>query len=286
MEIKKLTTLDRKQVIKVLELINQCKGHEPINIAPTLSNEGNFDPNIPCLYLLEENDFLMSFLCLYMPNPYYGEAVCFTFPGVRKRGYFKKLWEIALKELEASGKADEMELMVLTDGKSIDAQLALKSMGMERQYTEYLLSKPLVPSDRPVSLTAEPIDANNPKDANAIFMLHETIFSEGRTASTAFVQSTKQEYIQSYIVKHNENTVGLFHLALDGDRVFLFGFGILPAFQGKGYGKQMVDLAIRLSPEGYKEMGLQVSSYSETAYNLYRGCGFSEKSRIEYFFQF
>lgn len=288
MEIKKLTKLNRKQIIKVNELINECKMYEPTTIVPTMTCESNFDPSIPCLYLLEEGGYLMSYLSIYMPNPYYAECVAYTFPAARKRGYFMKLWMAALTEMHDSGKTEEMEIMFLTDGKSPDAKATLDALKMKYQYTEYVLTKKLPPEPiaPPSGLSVKILDVNDDKDQNAIFMLHESIFCEGETASRAFIESCKQDYVQNYLVTDSKDNrpIGLFHLALDGDRIFLFGFGVLPAYQGKGYSEKMLELAMSLAPEGLKTIGLQVSSYNEAAYHLYINSGFKEASKLEYYY--
>ena len=78
--------------------------------------------------------------------------------------------------------------------------------------------------------------------------------------------------------------MGLFHIALDGDRVFLFGVGVLPHYQGRGYGKQIVQLAMNQCGDTFKSMGVQVSSLNEEAMGLYRTCGFKEVSRLDYYY--
>ncbi|KIR03519.1 acetyltransferase, GNAT family [Lachnospiraceae bacterium TWA4] len=291
MEIKSLTKLNRKQIIRVNELLTQCRQHEPVTIAPTMTSDSNYDPTIPCLYLLEESGFLMSYLSIYMPNPYYAECVAYTFPAARKRGNFMKLWMQALGELHdhPNVNLDEMEIMFLTDGKSPDALATLKALRMKYQYTEYVLTKKLMsePPLPPTDLSFNLLDAKSDGDANAIYMLHESMFAEGEAASRVFVESCKQDYVQNYLVRAAEEDnrpVGMFHLALDGDRVFLFGFGVLPDYQGKGYAQKMINLALSEVPDGILTMGLQVSSYNEAAYNLYIKAGFSESSRLDYYY--
>ena len=92
MVIKKVNKLNRRQIKDVMELINQCRAEEPTMITPTMTNEGNFDPDLPCMFLCEENGYLISFVSIFMPSPYYGEVVGFTFPAARRRGYFMKTW--------------------------------------------------------------------------------------------------------------------------------------------------------------------------------------------------
>ncbi|MDO5410189.1 MAG: GNAT family N-acetyltransferase [Lachnospiraceae bacterium] len=283
MVIKKLNKLNSKQIKNVLELIAQCRADEPTNIAPTLTNEGNFDPDLPCMFLCEENGYLISFVSIFMPSPYYGEVVGFTFPAARNRGYFMKTWLAALQTLGPH--IEDMEIMFVTDGKSPSALKTFEALKMHYEYSEFVLAKDIVHNEKGLTLTAKPLDANDPADANAIFMLHTNIFADGKSETLTFIDSTKQECAQNFLaVGPDGKPVGLFHMALDGDRVFLFGVGVLPEYQRKGYGKQIVQLAMNLCDETFKSMGLQVSSLNEEAMRLYKSCGFQEVNRLDYYF--
>lgn len=283
MVIKKTNILNKKQIKNVLELVAQCRAEEPTTITPTMTNEGNFDKDLPCMFLCEENGYLISFVSIYMPSPYYGEVVGFTFPAARKRGYFMKTWLEALRVLGPH--IEDMEIMFVTDGKSPSALQTFEALKMHYEYSEYVLAKDIVHKEKGVYLRVKSLDAHDPADANAIFMLHTNIFPDGKSETLTFIDSTKQECAQNFLVVDPEDKpVGLFHLALDGDRVFLFGLGVLPQYQGKGYGRQMVQLAMNQCGEEFKSMGLQVSSLNEEALNLYRSCGFKEVNRLDYYY--
>lgn len=284
MVIKKVNALNKKQIKNVMELVNQCRADEPTTITPTLTNEGNFDPDLPCMFLCEENGYLISFISIYMPTPYYGEVVGFTFPAARQRGYFIKTWLEALKTLGPH--IEDMEIMFLTDGKSPSALKTFDALKMHYEYSEYVMSRDIVFDETNLSLKVKELDANDPADANAIFMMHTNIFPDGKSETLTFLESTKQPFSQNFLAvrKSDEKPVGLFHVALDGDRVFLFGLGVMPHYQGRGYGKQMVQLAMNQCDETFKSIGLQVSSLNEEAVGLYKSCGFKEVNRLDYYY--
>ena len=283
MVIKKVNKLNRRQIKDVMELINQCRAEEPTMITPTMTNEGNFDPDLPCMFLCEENGYLISFVSIFMPSPYYGEVVGFTFPAARRRGYFMKTWLEALKVLGPH--IEDMEIMFLTDGKSPSALATFKALEMHYEYSEYVLARDIKCSTKGLNLTAKQLDPNDPGDANAIYMMHTNIFPDGRSETLTFLESTKMEATQNFLAVRNDGKpVGLFHMTLDGDRVFLFGVGVLPHFQGRGYGKQIIQLAMNLCEDNFSTMGVQVSSLNEEAMGLYKSCGFNEVSRLDYYF--
>ena len=283
MVIKKTNKLNRKQIKDVMQLIEECRSVEPTMIAPVLTNEGNFDPELPNMFLCEEQGYLISYVSIFMPSPYYGEVVAFTSPAARKRGYFMKTWLEALKVLGPH--IEEMEIMFLTDGNSPSALATLQALEMHYEYSEYVLAKDIERKDWDFRITVKELDPNNVKDSNAIFMLHTNIFPDGRSETLTFMESTKLPGTQNFLAIGPEGKpVGLFHMTLDGDRVFLFGVGVLPEYQGKGYAKQMVQLAQNMCDDEFTAIGVQVSSLNEEAMGLYRSCGFREVNRLDYWY--
>ena len=125
MKIQILNHLNEKQLKKVRTLLDACRDYEPVTLTPPLTAEGCFDSALPCFYLLYEDNELVSFLSLFLPDRYYGEAMGFTHPMARQRGYFKRLWNEALIKLEDY--IEDMELLFVTDGNSGDALAALET---------------------------------------------------------------------------------------------------------------------------------------------------------------
>lgn len=285
MVIRKTNKLTGKQLREVQELIQECRTMEPTGVTPTVTSDENFDKELPCMFLCYEQDFLISFVSIYMPTPYYGEVVGFTSPPARQRGYFMKTWLEALKVLGPY--IEEMEIMFITDGKSPSALRTFQALEMHYEYSEYVLARDIKhKNEKSLRVSAKELDASNPGDANAIFMMHTNIFPDNRSETLAFLESTKQPFTQNCLALNEDGRpIGIFHMALDGDRVFLFGVGVLPEFQGKGYGKQIVQLAMNMVDEDrYKGIAVQVSSLNEEAMKLYHTTGFREVNRLDYYY--
>lgn len=285
MKIQKLKYLNPKQEKKVRDLIKECQDYEPITLMPSLTNQDNYDPSMPCFYLLYDNQELLSFLSLFLPSESYGEAMGFTHPMARGRGFFTRLWEAALDDL--IDVIEDMELLFVTDGKSPDAKKALKALDGEYQYSELFMEKLI--SDSADSLprsifTFKKLDSQ--EDAQEIFTLHENIFYEGESASRRFVQGLTDSQAETFAAYLEDGTfAGIFHLTYPGeDTAYLFGFGIESSLQRQGYGRRLLsDCQACLRP-GTGKITLQVNSFNEAAMALYSHSGFSEISRREYYY--
>jgi ribosomal protein S18 acetylase RimI-like enzyme len=95
--------------------------------------------------------------------------------------------------------------------------------------------------------------------------------------STASMYRVYQVAPQHSIALHTEDSafVGLAKLALRGSRAWCAGFGIAPAFRGKGMGKLLVVSMIEETRKaGAVTLQLEVLEQNVTALKLYSGAGF------------
>ncbi len=301
MKIQILNRLNEKQLKKVQTLLNACQDYEPVTLTPPLTAEGCFDSALPCFYLLYENNELVSFLSLFLPDQYYGEAMGFTHPMARQRGYFKHLWNEALMKLDDY--IEDMELLFVTDGNSADAQAALDAMEGEYQYSEYILEKDMK-SEADMSQAAETVkkSQSNPAGCQTAALtlrpvqpsdqtlkqcadIHEAIFCDGRSASESFIKEMfGTPLTDTYLAYDQEQPVGIFHLTEWESGTYLSGFGILPRQQGRGLGTALLHAVSSCLKPGHTLLSLQVGSLNEAAFELYQKEGFREVSHRDYYY--
>lgn len=289
MKIQILNRLNEKQMKKVQTLLNACQDYEPVTLTPPLTAEGCFDSALPCFYLLYENNELVSFLSLFLPDQYYGEVMGFTHPMARQRGYFKQLWNEALLKLEDY--IEDMELLFVTDGNSGDALAALEAMEGEYQYSEYILEKDMASdpgtdadSDIQTILSLQQIQPSD-QTLKQCIDIHETIFCDSHSASEAFIKEMFNTPLSStYLAYEQNHPVGILHLTEWESGVYLSGFGILPELQGQGLGTVLLRAISSYLKPGHTLLSLQVGSLNEAAFGLYKKEGFREVSHRDYYY--
>ncbi len=100
-EIKELNSLNDEitSEIRKLELI--CKECNDLKGNMYLDTLMNFDKNTKNIFLLYEDEKLVSLLSVFVPTSLEGKAYAYTSPEYRKRGYFKKLLFRAEDELKS-----------------------------------------------------------------------------------------------------------------------------------------------------------------------------------------
>ncbi len=79
--------------------------------------------------------------------------------------------------------------------------------------------------------------------------------------------------------------VGMLRLTAEDQETGIYGLGVAPAYQGRGYGRQMVEEAVRLARQDdpQQPVMLDVDVDNTRAFNLYRSCGFQVRATYDYY---
>ena len=75
MEILKTNRLDQRQTQQIVALENKCFIRDGLENHAYLTNDLNFDPQMPCFFLCYEGDALVAFLTAFAPERAQAEAL-------------------------------------------------------------------------------------------------------------------------------------------------------------------------------------------------------------------
>lgn len=208
-----------------------------------------------------------------------GEINGMTHPDFRRKGLFKKIFELAMEECK---KRNFNKILLLSDGNSNSGVKFINSVCSEYDFSEYrmkLLNKTTLESTSSIRLRkAGKLDGKEIGRQNAIFFNHSE-------ECEPFLEEYEEELDRNtYMVELNERVIGKIAVNYSDDSAFISGFGILPDFRGKGYGKAALKEALRLINEkNIYEIELDVECKNNNALNLYKACGFEELSVMSYY---
>lgn len=142
------------------------------------------------------------------------------------------------------------------------------------EYRMKLLNKTILENINSISLRkAKKLDRKEIARQNAIFIY-------GSEECEDFPEEEEVINEITYMVELEEVIIGKIKIEYDDNSAFVGGFGILPYFRGKGYGKAALIAALRLINE---ENINDVECKNNTALNLYKACGFQERSVMNYY---
>ncbi len=282
-KLMKITSTQRTQME---ELIRTCCMTEPIRLSIPLPA-----PDEPlseeCFFVLYDRDCLISLIHLFFPDYSVGELIGFTDPKYRRQGCFNQLLDCAADLADEIGLS---QVYVISDGRSTDAECTLEALGLDTEYTEYMLEK---------SLTAQFVTESSAHTSLVNvenFSLKEISSSEMNTdifcqifnvspagSSSYFAEISSDARIRTFIFTKDDCVLGQTQITMMDELAYLSGFGILPDFRRQGLGLTFLHLLEKtLAAEGIAKLTLQVSSKNKPALSLYREDGFDVLDSLHY----
>jgi len=262
-----LTDSDRAN-IAALEAL--CKQHETLQGSMFLSPEQNFDPKMPCFYMLyhplKKNE-LIAFLSIFAPFDDEAEIYAYTAPAYRKRGCFYSLLKRALTDLQSYGIKN---ILFVHEPNGIDCKFILEKMPTKYQYSEYILTInnsniPIL--SMPDSLMLLPASSS---DLKGLTILHAAAFKNSLNVSRRFL--FKGKIIGCCFIIKQENNLSLISIAIH------------PSYQKKGYANTMLHAVLYELSISYPGLpvSLEVNSENIAALSLYQKIGFQVSSQFDY----
>lgn len=277
--------ISEKNYKEISELEGLCRSQDKTNLKLELDYRLNVGRNSE-MGLKEVNEFLyytQDVLTAYLSISSYGgsniaEINGMTHPAFRRKGLFKRLFELAIEECE---KRNFNKILLLSDGNSGSGIEFIKAVHGEYDFSEYRmkqLNKTTLESINSISLRkAEKLDGKEIGRQNAIYFDHSE-------QCECFPEEDEKLNQITYMIELKKVVIGKIRVDYSGNSAFICGFGILPDFRGKGYGKAaLIETLHLINQKNIYEIGLDVECKNNAALNLYRACGFEEQSVMKYY---
>jgi GNAT superfamily N-acetyltransferase len=274
-----------KEYKEISNLEEICRSQDKTNLKLELDYRLNVSKNSQIgleninefLYYIE--DKLVAYLGISsFRGSNIGEINGMTHPDYRRKGLFKKLLELAIDECT---KRNFNKLLLLSDGNSSSGVEFIKSSLGIYDFSEYrmqLLNKTSLQSINSISLRkAGKQDGIEIGRQNAVFFNISEVCE-------CFPEEEEELNNTTYMVELNDVSIGKIRINYIDNSAFISGFGIVPDFRGKGYGKAALISALRLiNQKNIYKIELDVECKNDTALNLYKVCGLEEKSVMNYY---
>lgn len=273
---------------KLHELEEFCKLKDKTNLKLELDFKQNMYKNSTLnsknnnefLYYID--DVLVSYLSISCFGGNIGELNGMTHPDWRRKGLFSKLFKLAIDECK---KRNFDKILLLSDKESNSGIKFIESVGSYYDFGEYRMkctNKSYTESISSVKLReAEALDRKEISRQNVIF------FNDVEDSEDSSIESEEENPDDVvYIIQLDSKTIGKIAVKYydDNTSAFIHGFGILPDYRGKGYGKSALKEVLHLIHEkNIFDIELDVECKNDTALNLYKVCGFVEKSVMNYY---
>lgn len=277
--------ISKKEYKEINELREICSSSDQCNLKLELDYKINMSRSFEVglkhinefLYYVEGD--LVAYLGISSFGGNIGEINGMTHPDWRRKGLFKKLFELSIEECK---KRSFNKILLLADGKSDSGAEFIKAVGGNYEFSEYRMKQIN-------KTTSQKIDSINLKKAGKLdgkeIARQDAIFFNSLEEIESFPEEEEKNLNDiTYMIELKEEIIGKIKVEYNDNSAFIFGFGILPDFRGKGYGKAALKEVLRLINEkDISDVELDVECKNNTALNLYKSCGFKEKSIMDYY---
>ncbi|MBZ9622548.1 GNAT family N-acetyltransferase [Clostridium sp. FP2] len=235
-----------------------------------------------------DNEILVGYLGLCNFHGTSVEVSGMVHPEFRRKGIFKKLYLLAKEEWQ---KINPAEVLLLCDHTSIPGLAFINHIGAEYGSAEYkmcLNKKKFESNPNQVIKLRMATNDDAPeieRQSSIYFGLPEEEVDDKEDLEKPTIQ-LDNNFI-SYIAELKGIIIGKVHISVTDNEGFIYGFGVIPEYRGKGYGREILCLALDiLKKKQVDNIFLEVATENKKALGLYESCGFEEISVMDYYIVF
>ena len=285
-KIQQLHQLNEKQIKDIEELVQECLMSDGLERALYLNNDLNFYENLDSFYLLYDHKKLVSVLTIVQPLEEEAEISAYTLPVERNKGYFTALLDYAEEELVGF---DIIRILFVVEPGSNSGDYALKACQAKYISSEYLLILDMI-NGNPCGKVSnkipliELVELQTQILKEAATLSAEIFDTEIESSLSLLNNALESEQIESYCAYLSNDLIGICNVNYGANHASLYGLGIAPQFQGKGYGRTLLNLLLtKIADRKTSYLTLQVGSENQKAFSLYRSSGFQIKTQYDYY---
>ena len=239
-------------------------------------------------FLYYENETLVGYLGLCNFGRDIVEISGMVHPKFRRKGIFRKLYLLAKEEWQ---KICPSEVLVLCDHMSLSGLAFINSLGAEYASSEYkmCLNKKVLEFTLTHGIK---LRVATSEDVAELYRQDSIYFEllEPEVDDKEVEDGVKETYIQiedsssNYLAELMGKIIGKIRIDKIDNEGSIYGFGVLPDFRGKGYGRAILSSALDiLNKKDVDNIFLEVATENKNALGLYESCGFEAVSVMDYY---
>ncbi|KLU62944.1 putative N-acetyltransferase YycN [Peptococcaceae bacterium CEB3] len=279
--------IDEEDFEKINELKTICINQENM----FLKLELEFKLNISLMQKQESFDYvneffyysgetLVGYLGIFSLGGETGELTGMVHPLYRRKGTFLRLYNLAREEC----KRRNMRKVLLVCDKGSSSGLAfIEATGAAYSFSEYEMKVKL--DKKYISQKEKSVVLRKAVNSDADEIAKQDYICFGNRSGTEMMPEDDEKRNRiTYMIETDSRVIGKIRVELNADDGFISGFGILPEYRNRGYGRQALKAALDLLNENNaRNVALEVAAHNKNALNLYRSCGFVEESVTDYY---
>ena len=285
-QIARRRGLSAGERVEVEQLAVLCNRYEDLDLPFSYEPTSYTTDDETGLFLYYVDGTLAGFASLEGGRP--PEAAGMVHPAHRRRGIGRALLAAVREEC---GRRGLRELILVCDEAAGSGKAFVEAVGAQYRYSEYrmLLDPSSVDRSRP-GQNALSFREASAEEVEAIVRIMAAAFGDPEEMVRRFVERSCLEANQRFYIatvdmgEEGAKPVGTLRVSRHDPEVYITAFGILPAYQGRGFGRQMLGDAVdMLLGEKCEDIRIEVETENRNALGLYRSCGFRETTTYGYY---
>ncbi len=279
--LHRITTLTEADLLAIEELAARCDAHDGTRLRlnrellATRPNDKTRD------WLWYQDGALLGCLPVFAFVPTEAEIVGMVHPDHRRRGIFSQLYAAAREDCAAHG--CERLLLVVERGQAA-GQGFVAHIGGTLSHAEYALAL----SDPPPAVVKHAdltVRVATEADAPSLTPILAAAFEEDEEDPADFARKMARSPHRRWLIALAGTTpIATLGLVGDARETAIYGFAVLPAWQGRGYGRQILAATVaQLLAEGTERIALEVATDNARALALYLASGFRQVTTYDYY---
>jgi ribosomal protein S18 acetylase RimI-like enzyme len=275
--------INHKDYEDINKLQDICKEYDNVNLKLEVDYKLNVRKSVDSIKTVNEflyyiDDTLVGYLgiCSFGGNT--AELNGLVNPYYRRKGIFTTLYSLALEECK---RRNFDRILLVCDDKAEPGKEFIKSVDASYAFSEYQMRAENIEGEKSAEVNlrkAERLDAREIARQNAVYF--------GSAGSETEIPEDVELDPDTYMIELAGKTIGKIKIGLhtSEDIGDIYGFGIIPEYRRKGYGRQSLNSALYIiRSNGCSNAFLEVASKNSNALNLYKSCGFVEQSTMNYY---
>jgi mycothiol synthase len=280
-------TLTAHEMTMIKQLAEVCEQYEQLHMRIDPMMLKSRSGLVTSDFLYYEDDLLVGYLAIDDHGSPQSELVGMVHPDYRQRGIFRALLDAAIEEGRARN-AQQFVLVNEQSSRSGRAFLHASRAVLSESEHEMFLSRMPQRQSFDESLIVHKADQS---DIDCIVKVQSASFGNSEEATRRRVLQRIQHPDQTYFLAvfgeealGCHEPVGSFRLASSDTFIGIYSFGVHPDYQGRGYGRQILEDAIHIiRARSQKTIMLDVDVENNRALRLYRSCGFEIRTTYNYY---
>lgn len=283
----KKSTLTQAERTEIEQLSDLCNRYEDLHMRLDFGMLRTRPGNVVTDFLYYRDGRLLGYLGLDNWGAEEREVVAMVHPDFRRQGIFNTLFAATREECINSG---IHRLDLVCERSSIAGQACVKAIGARPGFAEH---KMFLADFRDSNAFDERLFFRRAarSDLDALVTVQAASFNDPELFVRAkLVQFWQDPQRRFYLATFGEGEVsckelvGSLRLDEFDEGIGIYAFGVVPDYRRRGYGRQMLEEAIRIvRSESKKPIMLDVEVDNVAAIALYTSCGFQIKATYDYY---